>query len=494
VAPLLPHLIRRRGKARAAFAAVLAVSLLLPVAARAHPLGNFTVNRYSGINIFPDRLDVLYVLDIAEVPAFQEKLRIDTDRDGILSEEEKSAYVSRRGGELSAGLHAEVNGSSLALSLSSAEMTFSAGEGGLDTIRAEFRFRSSPLPSSTGLWDLSYRDANDPERIGWKEIVVRAGEGISLRGSDAPDADISDALRTYPRSNDGVPARLNARATFTRGAAAAPVIGPAPLTTAASDDPTGFLSRFLIVKVSSPIVVLASVLAALVLGAAHAASPGHGKTIMAAYLIGGRGSVSQALLLGVTVAVSHTVGVIALGLVTLHATQIITPERLYPWLSLLSGVIVTVLGLGFLTRSPRGALWPTHTHGYDNAHYHSHHQDHHHSFEVAALTAQKPLRLTWRSLMVLGVAGGLVPSASALILLLAAISFQQVLLGVVMLLAFSAGMAGTLTGVALLFVRASRVVERLPILSGLSRAMPLLSAALVVSAGLFMTARALLTL
>jgi ABC-type nickel/cobalt efflux system permease component RcnA len=213
-------------------------------------------------------------------------------------------------------------------------------------------------------------------------------------------------------------------------------------------------------------VILASIGAALFWGMAHALSPGHGKTIVTAYLVGQRGTPRHAALLGLIVTVTHTIGVFALGAVTLLLSQFIVPERLYPWLNFVSGLLVVAIGASVL----RARLRRRH-HGH-----HHHHQEH---------------ELSARSLVAVGVSGGLLPCPSALVVLLAAISLHRVGFGLLLVLAFSAGLALTITGIGLVAVLARNAFRRVGFDGRLVGLLPTASALVIVTAGALMTVHAL---
>jgi ABC-type nickel/cobalt efflux system permease component RcnA len=212
-------------------------------------------------------------------------------------------------------------------------------------------------------------------------------------------------------------------------------------------------------------VILASLAAALFWGAAHALSPGHGKTIVTAYLVGQRGTARHAGLLGLIVTVTHTVGVFALGLVTLALSQFIVPERLYPWLNLASGLLVVGIGASVLRARLRRRA---------QAH---HHHRHEHGTSL-------------RSLLAVGVSGGLLPCPSALVVLLAAISLHRVAFGLLLIVAFSAGLALSITGIGLAAVLARCAFRRASLDGPLVRLLPAASALVILAAGLAMTVRA----
>jgi ABC-type nickel/cobalt efflux system permease component RcnA len=449
-----------------------------PQVASAHPLGNFTINRYSRIEPDPGRITVRYVLDMAEIPTFQEMARIDLDRNGQVTDDEGADYLGNKVEELKNGLYLSVSDSLVALDVVDQELTFPEGQGGLSTLRLSILLQGR-IDTMNGVeQQLYYRDDNYPHRLGWKEIVVKPGEGISLLNSTVPQLDQSDELRAYP--NDVLsspPNQPNAVATFV-------LIGPGldlgavqPAVAVTQSGPRSrdlFASLVTTTNLNLPVVVLAF-LTALGLGALHAASPGHGKTIMAAYLVGTRGTPKHALFLGFTVTLSHTLGVLALGLVVLYASHIITPEELYPWLGSASGAIMMGVGVWLMVPGLRSRQPKPHNHLHGHIH---------------EPPSGNNLKVTWRKLAALGVAGGLVPSASALVILLAAISLNRIGFGLLLILAFGAGMASVMAGIGLLLVYASTLTDRFKFQSRWSPAMPFIAGIIVLMAGLVVALRA----
>ena len=213
-------------------------------------------------------------------------------------------------------------------------------------------------------------------------------------------------------------------------------------------------------------VVVGSLGAALFWGMAHALSPGHGKTIVAAYLVGRRGTLRHAALLGLIVTVTHTIGVFTLGLVTLLLSRFIVPDELYPWLNLVSGLLVVGIGASVLRSRWRHRVT------------HHHHDDHQHE-------------LGNRSLIAVGVSGGLLPCPSALVVLLAAISLHRVAFGLILIVAFSAGLALTITAIGLVAVLARGSFKRIGFNGRLLSVLPALSALVILAAGVAMTVHAL---
>jgi ABC-type nickel/cobalt efflux system permease component RcnA len=479
---------------RAALVALVALVALgaWPKAAAAHPLGNFTVNRYSRLEPGSDGIALLYVVDMAEIPAFQERPRIDADADGAISPAEHEAYLAAALSELRANLHVSVAGEPLPLTLRESALEFPAGQGGLSTQRLTARF-AAPLPAGEQGWQIAYRDDNFAGRIGWQEVIVRAGAGAELLASDAPSQDQSQELRAYPEDMLQSPPSVSAaRFSFRLGAAgqgaALPALAAQPEATPAADQ----FAALIALPVSGPLGLLLTLLVAFGLGAMHALAPGHGKTVVAAYLVGSRGTALHALFLGVTTTVTHTVGVFALGLVTLFVSRYILPEQLYPWLGVLSGAFVVVIGAALFTG--RLSLLHGHSHGHDHDHAaegpHSHGGFSHTHGAGAQRRTQG--RLGWGSLLLLGISGGLLPCPSALVVLLSAIALGRVGLGLLLIVCFSLGLASVLTGIGIALVHAGRLFERVPLNSRLLRVLPVASALVVTVIGLGITLQALL--
>ena len=236
-------------------------------------------------------------------------------------------------------------------------------------------------------------------------------------------------------------------------------------------------------------------------GALHALSPGHGKAMVAAYLVGTRGTPRHAVLLGATVTVTHTIGVFALGAVALLLSNYILPEDLYPWLNLVSGLLVVGVGAAVLRSRVRHARSGAHGHHDDHSHGgHSHDHDHgghshshgghSHSHGGHSHSHAPPERLTMRGLLALGASAGLIPCPSALVVLLGAIAQGQIALGMLLIVAFSLGLAATLVGLGLAVVFAAKAMTRLPVPGRLTAALPTVSALAIVVVGCVLTLNA----
>ena len=417
----------------------VAAALLAPAAATAHPLGNFTINRFSRVEVSGHRVYVLYVLDLAEIPTFQAG-RIDA-----------GAYARR----IAANAHLTVSGRPVRLVPLGEALAHPPGAGGLRTTRLEVVLAGPKLDGSARL---AYHDSNYADRIGWKEIVV---------GARTPSR--SDELRAYPKDMLSSPLDVTSVAAEVapgRGPEVPPALSRGKVLQAPDRIADSGFASLVGRSHLSLLVILASLAAALFWGAAHALSPGHGKTIVTAYLVGQRGTPRHAALLGLIVTITHTIGVFGLGLVTLALSQFIVPDRLYPWLNLLSGLLVVGIGASVLR-----ARWRHSKH-------HGHH--HHHGEEGTS----------FRSLLAVGVSGGLLPCPSALVVLLAAISLHRVAFGLLLILAFSAGLALTITGIGLAAVLARSTFRRVSFEGRLVRLLPAASALVILAAGLAMTLRA----
>ncbi len=335
--------------------AALAVvpALAVPSSASAHPLGNFTINHYSRIDVSATGIEVFRVLDMAEIPTVQERPRIDTNNDGTLDAAETEAWATAKIAELREGMTLRINGDATELRPTSHTLAFPEATAGLPITRLEVTYAAS-LPAG---WQdstprVEFEDTNYAGKLGWREIVVRAGPGVELIESTAPSMDISSALTAYPQNTLSSPLDIRtATATFKPGAGAPLPAIETDAERATRGNPDSTLDRFgdLIAKDNLSFGVVAfALIAAAGFGAVHALSPGHGKTIVAAYLVGSRGTAKHALLLGLVVTATHTSSVYVLAFITLSLSEYIVPEDLYPWLSLGSGAIILLMGLALL--------------------------------------------------------------------------------------------------------------------------------------------------
>ncbi|MBC8159619.1 MAG: hypothetical protein H7Z42_00245, partial [Roseiflexaceae bacterium] len=337
----------RRGRVALLVLAVL-LAALTPSVAAAHPLGNFTINRFSRLALQGEQVGLRYIVDMAEIPALQERQQIDADQNGDLSQSEQESYRDTTARTLAANLSLRMGEQLVTLNIDTAALFFPPGQGGLPTLRLELELRGA-LPANGGA--ASFRDDNFADRIGWSEVVVVGDTGVAISESSAPAQGISDELRSYPEDLLQTPSSINT-ASFQWSAAPGGSLSTtsSPISTSYPqvEQQTDNLASLVAVPLSSPWGLLLALATALGLGAAHALAPGHGKTIVAAYLVGTRGTAWHALFLGLITTITHTAGVFALGLLTLFVSQYVLPEQFYPWLSALSGVMVALIGAGLL--------------------------------------------------------------------------------------------------------------------------------------------------
>jgi nickel/cobalt transporter (NicO) family protein len=469
---------------------------LIPREAQAHPLGNFTINHYSSLEFAEETARITYVLDFAEIPTLQQKARLDANGDGELSDEESNAYLDAEMPSLVEGIRLRAGDEVLPLEVLDRSAEYRPGQGGLPTLRVETHLLAD-LPKD---WrgEAHYADQTYANHLGWREIVVRGGPEMAIRNSTVQANSVSDELRSYPRDMLSSPPDVR-EASFALAPGDGPVHNDAASRTAervgtSFGGVTGRIDALVSVERLSAAVVALSMLAAFFWGAAHALTPGHGKAVVAAYLIGARGTARHAGILGLTVTLIHTAGVFVLGAVTLYLSRYILPEVIYPWLSVASGLLIVLIGLALLYRHldkmfhDRKAehTHVEHTHPHDGAHSpggsrsHVHHTHSHGGHSHLPVEGSK---ITWRGLVALGVSGGLVPCPAALVLLLGAISLDRLAFGMVLVLAFSAGLAIILTGIGLLMIYARKLFERFTFEARVPRLLPVVSASIITLAG-----------
>jgi ABC-type nickel/cobalt efflux system permease component RcnA len=516
--------------------------------AAAHPMGNFSVNHYSKITLESDRVRIRYFIDLAEIPTYQELQQAGiatTDIDP--SSLAVIAYVSTRGTELGRGLTLNVDGKPTPLRLISSGVIFPMGAGGLPTMKMGFVYEaaypsasSNPRPTPI---NLHYADNNYPGHSGWKEIVALAAAG-SLLHSSVHTADRSGELSNYPTdlltsppqdleaslqvslpvplSQVSVEKRQPVTASQPRAVSAASAVGTT-LKTALKKTPDSPLLPSLVPSLASgqlatsmhiqanrqqtprssftqliqaqrlsPWFLFTAAIIAIGLGGLHALEPGHGKTIVAAYLVGSRGTARHAFLLGIIVTASHTVGVFALGAITLYASRYIVPEQLYPWLGALSGITIAGLGCYMLLRRLTGTA-TDHSHAAGAAH--AHWIFWRRPPETKTENNPNPAQtVSLTQLLTLGITGGIIPCPAALIVLLSAFALHRIGLGFFLIVAFSVGLAAVLIGFGMLMVYARRFMTHLQIDGPLTkRWFPVASSAFITVLGLILAIQALFT-
>ena len=473
-----------------------ALCALASGSAAAHPLGNFSINQFARIEPGAERVRIHYVADLAEIPAYQELARIDADGDGSASRAELDAYVQREATAYADALTLEVDGRPARLEVSGRSIARVEGAGGLSTLRIELDLDAAIGASGTAR-TLRFENNHLRGRAGWCEISLQAAEDVRIFDSNAYAGSASDELRAYPQERPSAPLdERSAELSFTLGPLPAGARDVATRGSRPAPQARDALAALIALPELGPLAIALALAAAFLLGATHALAPGHGKTIAAAYLVGARAHWRHAVYLALTVTLTHTAAVYALGFGTLGASRYFTPDQLLPVLSLISGAIVLGVGLALLARRLRSALGahahrghrPHHPH-HEHPHGHEHHAHEHHRHEHEHGHAHFPAGAGgaspgWRSWLAFGISGGLVPCPSALVVMLSAIALGRIAYGLVLVAVFSLGLATTLSAVGVLFVYAGRGLRdrRIPMLW--TRLVPLASALAITGIGI----------
>ncbi|WP_330350257.1 urease accessory protein UreH domain-containing protein [Streptomyces sp. NBC_00582] len=542
----------------AVFTAGVALALAPSTSASAHPLGNFTVNRYDGLVAAPGQLRVDHVEDLAEIPATQAKP--DLERLGT------AEWARQRCESAASGSKVTVDGEAVPLTAGRSKAVLRPGQAGLNTLRVECRL-TAELPEQR-TFSLAFHSEGASTGPGWREITAR-GDRMTLTKSDVPKTSVSDELTTYPKELLSSPADTATAALTVRPGGSALVEDADRDAPAASVLPRGAdrWTRALDSLVARQDLTVGFAALALViaigLGAMHAVAPGHGKTIMAATAAarGGRARMKDVLPLAASVTITHTLGVVALG-VLVTAGSAAAPSVI-AWLGLASGALVLCAGVTLARRAwrnrghghshghgghthshgpdgghphdhghghdhghshdhsptpsrelvlagaPGGRAHsltkaPAHTHDHPSEHTHDHHHDHDHAHDHAhshgghthshgGHTHTHAVAPTLRGTILLGFAGGMVPSPSAVVVLVGAAALGHAWFGLLLVVAYGIGLALTLTAAGFAVVRlgagATRLLDRRPrwtthpALTLVQRNLPVWSALLVVALG-----------
>ena len=514
--------------------ALLAGGLLSPKPCRAHQVMASAVgtNRDVEVRIKPGQVTIVLSFVVGQLPALAELRKRDTNGDGRLSDAEINSWVSEWEKGFLAGLILKVGANPIGMRSVDRAIKLRSRQVGALPVSMVLKFQGRfERPLDERKLELTFRDPSSLPRLLRSELHFKPRPPFEIKEA------LVAGLAKGPRSRflfEGPPRGLaedrEVRLILGRSGVAKKTAAPAPklkIQTAAGSPPSKWDLATLLARGdrSLPFVLMLLGLA-FVWGAVHALSPGHGKTLVAAYLVGNRGTVGQAVLLGLVVTVSHTAGVLILGVVALVATNRVLTTTVADWTSVVSGAAVAGLGLWLLRKRLKGEpdhhhgpgghthgweqLQEHHEHGEHGEHghgehgqaykrrHHEHepgdhsHGDHDHEHDDKDHTTAKTAdggRSTWE-IVTLGFTGGIVPCPSALVVLLAAVSLGRVGLGVVMILIFSAGLAGVLVAIGVVMVKARATIERFR-WSGpwITRRLPVASAIAVAVIGLVLLAR-----
>jgi ABC-type nickel/cobalt efflux system permease component RcnA len=468
---------------------------LWPSWVNAHPLQGSAIHVIAELRIETQRAIIDYDVRFARLAAFNEKQRMDTNKDGILNPEEQQQYLDRVAAGLGHSIILTFDGQPMAPEVTQRELTLqdervipisaslhlqlTAFLPGLDNHIHHLFFVHRGEWGQTADYETSVLLNNDVDVFEHADLRQLEAYQIDPRSLKYPDRSIDLLMRLaggeslnqliareYPDVNDSQAPPSDLSVAQNNGD-----------TTNGSEE--GLLNMIR-TRDLNPGLIAWAVIMALFLGGAHALEPGHGKTIVAAYLVGNHGHIRHALALGVIVTVTHTLGVIILGLLVLYAYAYVVPDQIVPWLGFVSGLLIVIIGFYLFIRHG-------HHHGHAHEHHHNHHDDHHHSHSPV------PQKITWGSLLGLGISGGLVPCPGALVMLLTAMTLNRLILGLVLLAFFSVGLAAVLIAIGILMVLARPLMERWSGQGRLLQRLPRISAILIILLGLGMAIQALIS-
>jgi nickel/cobalt transporter (NicO) family protein len=448
--------------------------------AAGHPMGNFSVNHYARFEPGPRGLAIRYVMDLAEIPTFELFQQWGPEAD-------PHAKALEQAREWAGKLAITVGGKPVKARVERASIVLAEGAGNMQVARITADLRVDEAGGA-----VTFEDRNYEGRSGWKETVLPGAK------------DRSSELTVYPQDPMLAPPQ-DTKASFLwipvapAPAPASPVtLTPSVETTVAPQTPPppsapgtvvkgDYLSRLLHRDEIGWQLTLLGIAVAFGLGCMHAMSPGHGKTIVAAYLVGSRGTFKHAMFLGGMVTFTHTASVFALGFVTLFLSKYVLPEKLFPILGAISGLSIVWVGAMLFVRRLRARGHGHHHHHHDHDHDHPHTHTHTHDGHTHSHVPEG--EITMGALIALGASGGLVPCPSALVLLLSAISLGRAGLGMLLLVGFSAGLATVLMGMGVLVLCVGNLLPAAQKVtgSGAFKLLPVASAGLITCVGLVMT-------
>jgi nickel/cobalt transporter (NicO) family protein len=500
---------------------LILIAILFARLIEAHPMGNFSISHYSRLEYIKDGVLLTHIVDMAEIPSYQEMEFLDTDHNSTISDQEKVRYAERISNQLLANLKVKMNNVILTFKIQNRWLEIRPGAGDLPTfvIHCTY-FAGVPDRIITASNTIEFEDQNFLERSGWREIVIKRDGGFGSLNLPANSyIDRSKGLSKYPTDPTSVmPQETKLSFNF-----ANPILARQQQTSSDVQSASGEnvrpgtlrndrLAKLITTKNLTSEVIFISLIIAFFLGAMHALSPGHGKAIVAGYLVGSRGTALHALFLGGVVTLTHTIGVFALGIITLFGSKYILPDTLYPWLGFLSGLSIVLIGSRLfykrfkMMKSNKGTSHHHHHHHHDHDHSHDHHghhhhdddhdhheQDHHHDHGHSHLPVDPETgKITWKSLLSVGISGGALPCPSALVVLLSAISLHRVGFGLILIIAFSLGLAAVLTSIGLLLLYASKWSQKFQPRGSIRYALPVVSSLVITILGCIIAVQSIL--
>jgi len=497
---------------RALFLAVVAMAVcgLCTAAADAHPLGNFTINHLAKLAVANGSLNVRYILDIAEIPTFQIMQERVSKHDWTAAE--LQAWADAETPLVRDALQIEIDGSRAALEPLAAHARLRPGAGGLPILYWVGTFRSTMISGVAHNITVNDR-VYENRQIGWKDIVVAPEREPTFELQRYPSA-----LIASPRSKTNVELSVAASGAVVKNVSNAS-LEPAP-SQANSIVRSTVLSDMFANPKQTPIFVLLTILAAFGLGALHAIEPGHGKALLAVTLVGARATSKQAVILGASLTFAHTIGVILLGIALFFLASFVS-ETIYPWITLVSGIAIAVIGARALSRYMRtrvGAHAHAHPHAHPRAHAHDHahehahddahgahvgHDHHHHApGELAhqhhaheghehgpgghshVIPGDEPIN--FRAAIWAAMGGGIAPCPAAIVVMLAALRLHKLGYGLLLIVIFSLGLATVLIALGIAVVHGAGWLSRRSGFDRFVRYGPLASASVISVIGAVM--------
>ncbi len=468
--------------------AVIPGSFFLDCPCNAHQFFDF--DQSSEITILENGVNIEYRIWYGTplVPG----LAMDKDGDKKLSESELLSFLNKTNNTIHSNLSVSMNNKIKRLSFTSGTISTS-GKYPSMTVDIALWYKISVHHSSNKKWTLKIKDSNfenyGPER---KLVYINTDSA-------------ANNIQVHRKGNTHIFNYNSGSSGFALKSGALNNKRNRPLQSEEQNRLTAFLHS----GTPGPGMLLLTFFTAFFLGAVHALSPGHGKAMVAAYLVGSNGKKKDAVILGAIVTFTHVISVLILGIIILFLSNKILPEQIYPWISIFSGVLIFLVGLFLLAKQ-------SHSHDHSHSHNHSHHthshddEDHHphddhfhnhNSSQDHPGHLHNPLdndagRIGEKthpgSLVSLGVAGGMVPCPSAIVVLLVSVTLNKIVLGLAIILIFSLGLASVLISIGLLIVSVSDVSSRMERFAPILKIMPKISAGIILILGIFITFHAMI--
>jgi len=483
-----------------------------------HNLGNAYFAHSISIEIEEGRIDIDYTVEIPSSVIIGEFLYLLRAEDGTTLEEKSRRITETKLAHLRSGLLLLLDGEELDL-MEEESLEEKTGLGNYYFFQYRLKLRAGIAEHRPeGVATLINR--NYPGRRSVYYTAISAGSGVELTGSNLLEGEerfITDPVSGRPWATsqnhrairvewgrEGIfsvfkrplPGVIDNETIFELQSSEGALIGKDGESGRGHLEQESLLGRILTAQRLEVRIVLAALAVAIFLGASHALSPGHGKTIVAAYLVGSNGRVRDAVLLGLTVTITHVASVMALGAAALAASQYFVPEQIYPYLGCFSGLLILAIGAGMLIvrlGGEKGHSHPDkggsshHTHRHDHAHDHGGHGE----FD-RPLSRGGSGRRSLRGLISLGISGGIVPCPSALVILLTAVAFRRILFGMALVVSFSMGLAVVLIVIGIAMVKVSGLASRADRSGRFTSRLPVISACVIMILGFSIAVKSLL--